>query len=118
MLDERRHLADIATWMFGSAAVADEIVQETYRRWYVLDGRERAAIPLPRAWLTRAAAGICLELIASTTTAVPLSEPGRGDPAGSGDPVRRPPPPRTLDLARGLVRAPQARPRPGHAAEA
>lgn len=55
MLDERRHLVDIATWMFGSTAAAEEIVQETYRRWYVLDDGERAAIALPRAWLTRVA---------------------------------------------------------------
>lgn len=73
MLDERRHLLEIATWMFDAAA-ADEIVQATYRRWYALDDGERAAITVPRAWLTRVAGGICLDLLASTAAAgVPVA---------------------------------------------
>jgi hypothetical protein len=63
MLDERQHLLEIATWLFGSAGTAERIVQETYRRWYALDDDERAGIPLPKAWLTRAAAQFCLELL-------------------------------------------------------
>ncbi|GLX96521.1 sigma factor [Herbidospora sp. NBRC 101105] len=65
MLDERRHLIDVATWLFGSETAADQIVQETYRRWYALTEAERAAITSPRAWLTRVAGGICLELLAA-----------------------------------------------------
>ncbi|HEY0619575.1 MAG TPA: RNA polymerase subunit sigma-24, partial [Kribbella sp.] len=53
MLDERQHLLEIALWIFGSAGTADGIVQETYRRWYGLDDDERAAIAMPRAWLTK-----------------------------------------------------------------
>ncbi|MEV0151197.1 MULTISPECIES: hypothetical protein [unclassified Nonomuraea] len=64
MLDERQHLLEIALWMFGSDTTADHVVQETYRRWYALDQEERAAIALPRAWLTRTAGSICLELLA------------------------------------------------------
>ncbi|WP_433241183.1 nuclear transport factor 2 family protein [Actinomadura nitritigenes] len=64
MLDERRHLLDIAEWMFGADA-ADRIVHETYRRWYALDDDERAGIAVPRAWLTRVAGGICLDLLAA-----------------------------------------------------
>lgn len=116
MLDERRHLVDIATLMFGSATAAEEIVQETYRRWYVLDDRERAAIALPRAWLTRVAGGICLELIASNATAVPSDPalPTASAPFGStaedrdasveGSPVRPPAPSSTPDLAEGWAR--------------
>jgi RNA polymerase sigma-70 factor (ECF subfamily) len=74
MLDERQHLLEIALWMFGSESTADRIVQETYRRWYALDDGERARIAVPRAWLTRVAGGICLELLA---TAPPLA-PGPG----------------------------------------
>ncbi|MGW0202867.1 RNA polymerase subunit sigma-24, partial [Nonomuraea sp. NPDC003201] len=65
MLDERQHLLEIALWMFGSESTADRIVQETYRRWYALDDEERAGIAVPRAWLTRVAGGICLELLAA-----------------------------------------------------
>lgn len=63
MLDERQHLLEIALWMFGSPGTAEWIVQETYRRWYTLDDVERSDILLPKAWLTRAAAEISLELL-------------------------------------------------------
>ncbi|MGW4404860.1 sigma factor [Nonomuraea sp. NPDC004702] len=64
MLDERQHLLGIALSMFGSDTTAEHVVQETYRRWYALDEEERAAIAVPRAWLTRTAGSICLELVA------------------------------------------------------
>ncbi|MGW5154809.1 hypothetical protein ACWEPN_04925 [Nonomuraea wenchangensis] len=64
LLDERQHLLEIALCMFGSDTTADHVVQETYRRWYALDEKERAAIAVPRAWLTRTAGSICLELVA------------------------------------------------------
>ncbi|MFF5107527.1 hypothetical protein [Streptosporangium sp. NPDC000509] len=64
MLDERQHLLEIALCMFGSDTTADHVVQETYRRWYALDEEERADIAVPRAWLTRTAGSICLELLA------------------------------------------------------
>ncbi|MCA2219715.1 sigma factor [Nonomuraea aurantiaca] len=83
MLDERQHLLEIALWMFGSEMTADQIVQETYRRWYALDDEERAAIAVPRAWLTRVAGGICLELLATGSARRP--EPAAG-------PARRPEP--------------------------
>ncbi|GAA4386409.1 RNA polymerase sigma factor [Actinomadura verrucosospora] len=107
MLDERRHLVDIATWMFGSATAAEEIVQETYRRWYVLDDGERAAISLPRAWLTRVAGGICLELIASNAGALPTASASFGSTAEDRDASvegRRPAPSSTPDLAEGWAR--------------
>ncbi len=63
MLDERQHLLEIAMWLFESAGTAEWLVQETYRRWYALDDDERAGILLPRAWLTRTAAEISLELL-------------------------------------------------------
>ncbi|MFC4052753.1 nuclear transport factor 2 family protein [Actinomadura syzygii] len=81
MLDERRHLLDIAVWMFGPDA-ADRVVQQTYRRWYALDDAERARITVPRAWLTRVAGGICLDLLAS----------GTGEPLVPEGPVPRPRP--------------------------
>ncbi|MET7335753.1 nuclear transport factor 2 family protein [Nonomuraea sp. NPDC005650] len=90
MLDERRHLLEIALWMFGSETTADRIVQETYRRWYALDDGERAAIAVPRAWLTRVAGGICLELLAAGHALGSLPAPGT--PAASAPwPVTGPP---------------------------
>ncbi|MFI7132742.1 hypothetical protein ACIBQ1_44180 [Nonomuraea sp. NPDC050153] len=80
MLDERRHLLELALWMFGSEVTAERIVQETYRRWYALDDGERAAIAVPRAWLTRVAGGICLELLAAASHTL-SSPPAPGPPA-------------------------------------
>jgi len=84
MLDERRHLLDTAAWMLGPST-ADQVVQETYRRWYALDDHERAAVPAPRAWLTRVAGGICLDLLAGRSTSLPDRPtpvtPARPEPA-------------------------------------
>lgn len=86
MLDERRHLLDIASWMFDPA-IADRIVRETYRRWYALDDDERATIAVPRAWLTRVAGGICLELLAAPERGFPAVPPARPKPHPAPDPV-------------------------------
>lgn len=71
LLDERRHLLDIAMWLFDSAGTAEWLVQETYRRWYALGDDERADMLLLRAWLTRTAAEISLELLDPDRPAAP-----------------------------------------------
>lgn len=106
MLDERRHLLDIAEWMFGADA-ADRIVHETYRRWYALDDDERAGIAVPRAWLTRVAGGICLELLAAGGRIE-----GR-DIAVRGEEVRRPSP--AIDPVTAWLRRHPQRDHPGEA---
>src|SRR4051812_1632210 len=60
MLDERQHLLDVAYWMLGSSPDADEVVTETYRRWYGLSDPERARIAEPLSWLVKTAGAICL----------------------------------------------------------
>ena len=87
MLDERQHLVEIASWMFGSEATADHIVDETYRRWYALDDEERAGIAVPRAWLTRTAGSICLDLLAAPSHAQTPSGPVRRPQPGT-DPTQ------------------------------
>ncbi|MEU5876451.1 nuclear transport factor 2 family protein [Spirillospora sp. NPDC047279] len=90
MLDERRHLLETAGWMFGAAA-ADQIVLETYRRWYALDDGERARIAVPRAWLTRVAGGICLDLLARSSSSDLGPVPGPGPrPQAPRSPAPRP----------------------------
>ncbi|MFF0572749.1 sigma-70 family RNA polymerase sigma factor family protein [Streptosporangium saharense] len=76
MLNERRHLIEIARWMFGSETMADRIVQETYRRWYTLTDEKRTKITIPRAWLTKVAGSICLDLLATPGTAQSIVGPG------------------------------------------
>jgi RNA polymerase sigma-70 factor, ECF subfamily len=97
MLDERRHLLDIAEWMFGADA-ADRIVHETYRRWYDLGDDERAEIPAPRAWLTRVAGGICLTLLAADR------QDEDNTVSLAGEAVRRPAPGPTIDPVTAWLR--------------
>lgn len=62
---ERRRLLSLAYRMTGTVADAEDIVQETYLRWYRLEEAERAAIANPAGWLTRVAGRIALDLLAS-----------------------------------------------------
>jgi len=100
---ERQHLVNLAFRMFGSTAEAEDVVQQTYALWYALPEAERDAVATPRAWLTRTAARICLDILASRrglrdgyvgewlpepvpNTSVPTSAPHAGPPA---DPLDR-----------------------------
>lgn len=62
---ERRQLLGLAYRMLGTAADAEDAVQETYARWYRLTDDERAAIGSPGAWLSRVASRICLDMLGS-----------------------------------------------------
>lgn len=64
LLDERRHLLDVAYWMLGDGRDAESVVDEAYRRWYELSDGEQERIGVPRSWLTRAVGGICLSRLA------------------------------------------------------
>ncbi|MET7434920.1 RNA polymerase subunit sigma [Streptomyces flaveolus] len=64
LLDERRHLLEVAHWMLGSRIVAERVADEAYRRWYRLSDNQRARITAPRAWLTQVVGGICLGRLA------------------------------------------------------
>ncbi|RPE46053.1 RNA polymerase sigma-70 factor (ECF subfamily) [Streptomyces sp. Ag109_O5-1] len=64
LLDERRHLLEVAYWMLGSSRDAESVVAQTYRRWYGLSDAERGRITAPRYWLAKTAGGICLGLLA------------------------------------------------------
>jgi RNA polymerase sigma factor (sigma-70 family) len=65
LLGERRHLMSVAFRMLGTIAEAEDAVQETYIRWYRLSQEERDRIEVPRAWLTRVASRVCLDVLGS-----------------------------------------------------
>ncbi|MGI5396901.1 RNA polymerase subunit sigma [Streptomyces sp. CA-251251] len=77
LLDERRHLLEVAHWMLGSRVPAEVVVDEAYRRWYGLTDDRRERVASPRAWLTQVVGGICL---ARLTLPDPDGEPGRPRP--------------------------------------
>lgn len=65
LMKERRSLINLGYRLLGSLADAEDVVQETYARWYALSPEQQAAIESPGAWLTRVASRICLDLLGS-----------------------------------------------------
>lgn len=80
LLDERRYLLDVASWMLGSPGGAESVVDETYRRWYGLSDAARGRITAPRSWLARIAGGICVGLLSPTEGAAPMLDDILGMP--------------------------------------
>ena len=65
VMSERRQLINLAYRLLGSLADAEDVVQETYARWYAMSLEEREAIEVPAAWLTKVASRVCLDLLGS-----------------------------------------------------
>ncbi|NUR87753.1 MAG: RNA polymerase sigma factor SigJ [Nonomuraea sp.] len=65
IMSERALLINLAYRLLGSMAEAEDVVQETYTRWYAMRPEQREAIVSPGAWLTRVATRICLDLLRS-----------------------------------------------------
>ncbi|SEN98222.1 RNA polymerase sigma factor SigJ [Actinacidiphila rubida] len=98
---ERRHLTAVAYRLLGSLTEAEDVVQETYARWYALTARQRGDIEVPAAWLTTVAGRICLDLLRSARVRreryvgawlpepLPGGERGDGPPEDAGDPAER-----------------------------
>jgi RNA polymerase sigma-70 factor (ECF subfamily) len=64
-MSERRQLINLSYRLLGSLAEAEDVVQETYARWYAQSGSQREAIESPAAWLTTVASRICLTQLGS-----------------------------------------------------
>ncbi|MCD9195236.1 RNA polymerase sigma factor SigJ [Streptomyces albireticuli] len=94
IVSERRRLINLAYRLLGSLADAEDVVQETYARWYAMSARERQAIGSPGAWLMTVAGRICLNLLGSARARretyvgdwipEPLPEPTEWNTGGSG----------------------------------
>ncbi|MGW1255179.1 RNA polymerase sigma factor SigJ [Streptomyces sp. NPDC002513] len=65
IMSERRQLIGVAYRLLGSLADAEDVVQETYARWYAMSRQQQEAINQPGAWLTKVASRICLDLLGS-----------------------------------------------------
>jgi RNA polymerase sigma factor (sigma-70 family) len=97
IMSERRQLINVAYRLLGSLADAEDVVQETYARWYAMPEEEQAAIESPRGWLTTVASRICLDQLRSARARreqyvgewipEPLPDPGEWRPADPADRV-------------------------------
>src|SRR5258708_15242271 len=65
IMSERRQLINLAYRLLGSLADAEDVVQDTYARWYGMSRQQQEAIASPGAWLTKVASRICLDLLRS-----------------------------------------------------
>ncbi|MFB7619314.1 RNA polymerase sigma factor SigJ [Kitasatospora sp. NPDC056181] len=65
IMSERRQLLNLGYRMLGSLADAEDVVQETYTRWYAMSPEQREAVESPGAWLTTVASRVCLNLLGS-----------------------------------------------------
>jgi RNA polymerase sigma-70 factor (ECF subfamily) len=65
IMSERRQLINLAYRLLGSLADAEDVVQETYARWYAMSREQQEAIQSPGGWLTTVASRICLDLLGS-----------------------------------------------------
>jgi RNA polymerase sigma factor (sigma-70 family) len=65
IMGERRRMINLAYRLLGSLAEAEDVVQETYARWYAMSRGQQDAIESPGAWLTKVAGRICLDLLGS-----------------------------------------------------
>ncbi|GAA2750654.1 RNA polymerase sigma factor SigJ [Kitasatospora cinereorecta] len=65
IMAERRQLIGVAYRLLGSMADAEDVVQETYARWYAMTPHQQDAVESPGAWLTKVAGRICLDQLRS-----------------------------------------------------
>ncbi|MQY22050.1 RNA polymerase sigma factor SigJ [Nocardia macrotermitis] len=100
VIGERRRLLNLAYRLLGSLAEAEDVVQETYVRWYALSEPQRRQVQTPGAWLTTVAGRICLDLLGSARARreryvgawIPEPVPGHADWFGGpvpADPAER-----------------------------
>jgi RNA polymerase sigma factor (sigma-70 family) len=107
VMGERTQLINLTYRLLGSLTEAEDVVQETYARWYTMSRKQQDAIESPGGWLTTVASRICLDVLGSARARreryvgewIPEPLPGSAAPSvGPPDPAMGDPADRvTLD---------------------
>lgn len=89
IVSERRLLAAVAERLLGSAREAEDVVQETYARWYAMPEDLQDEVGWPTAWLTSVASRLCFERLNGARVSPPLLAESRhpGERAPRGGPM-------------------------------
>ncbi|WP_455678522.1 sigma factor [Streptomyces buecherae] len=62
VIGERQRLVGLAYLLLGPLTEVEDVVQETYTRWYAMPRRQQDTIASPGAWLATVATRVCLDL--------------------------------------------------------
>ncbi|MFH8612923.1 RNA polymerase sigma factor SigJ [Streptomyces sp. NPDC018029] len=65
LISERRQVTNLAYRLLGSLTDAEDVVQETYVRWYAMSRQQRDEVESVGGWLTTVASRICLDILRS-----------------------------------------------------
>ncbi|MFF3443803.1 sigma factor [Streptosporangium sp. NPDC002721] len=97
IVGERRLLGEVAERLLGSARDAEDVVRETYARWYAMPQDVQEEVGWPTAWLVSVASRLCCDRL-NRARPIPPRAAGRprpgegatgGRPAGARTPGRR-----------------------------
>ncbi|MFF3445232.1 sigma factor [Streptosporangium sp. NPDC002721] len=61
IVGERRLLGEVAERLLGSARDAEDVVRETYARWYAMPQDVQEEVGWPTAWLVSVASRLCCD---------------------------------------------------------
>lgn len=97
VMSERRQLINLTYRLLGSLADAEDVVQETYARWYAMTRQQQEAIESPGGWLMTVASRICLDVLGSARARresyvgewIPEPVPAPTEWASAADPADR-----------------------------
>ncbi len=88
-MGERRLLGEVAERLLGSAREAEDVVRETYARWYAMPEDMQEEVGWPTAWLVSVTSRLCCDRLNRARPSSPhaTERPRSGEGAAGGRPA-------------------------------